>query len=72
MKAIVVDEIHCKGCRLCITNCHKDVYEMSLVRNARGYLMPRPVRIEDCNICLTCEMICPDMAITVKGDEDEE
>jgi NAD-dependent dihydropyrimidine dehydrogenase PreA subunit len=45
---------------------------MSVVRNARGYLMPRPVRIEDCNICLTCEMICPDMAITVKGDEDEE
>jgi 2-oxoglutarate ferredoxin oxidoreductase subunit delta len=72
LKAIVIDEIYCKGCRLCITNCHKDVYEMSSVRNAKGYLMPKPARIDDCNLCLMCEMICPDMAITVKGDKDEE
>jgi 2-oxoglutarate ferredoxin oxidoreductase subunit delta len=62
---IQVDQECCKGCQLCIAVCPKEVYELSRVRNAKGYLVPAPVRPEDCVGCRLCEMTCPDMAITV-------
>jgi 2-oxoglutarate ferredoxin oxidoreductase subunit delta len=52
--------------------CPKNVYELSRVRNAKGYLVPAPVRPEDCVGCLLCEMTCPDMAITVTICKEKE
>jgi 2-oxoglutarate ferredoxin oxidoreductase subunit delta len=63
--SIVIDQGFCKGCQLCISVCQKDVWELSSVRNAKGYLVPVPSRAEDCVGCLMCEMTCPDMCITV-------
>jgi 2-oxoglutarate ferredoxin oxidoreductase subunit delta len=62
---IIIDNKYCKGCKLCIEVCPKSVYELSDLRNAKGYLMPAAAREKDCVGCLLCEMTCPDMAITV-------
>lgn len=57
---------------MCIDQCPKDVLEVSTNRNSKGYLIPFPAKREDCTGCLLCEMICPDMAITVEGSEVEK
>jgi len=62
---VQVDPTFCKGCQLCIEVCPKKVYELSEARNAKGYLVPSPVRLAECVGCQLCEMVCPDMAITV-------
>ncbi len=72
VQEIVVDRNVCKGCRLCIDLCSQDVLEVSQNRSAKGYLMPVAARIDDCIACMMCEMICPDLAITVEGIEDEK
>ena len=71
-KRIVIDSNACKGCRLCIDQCPKNVLEISPERSSKGYLMPVATRIEDCISCLVCDMICPDLAITIEGVEDEK
>lgn len=72
MRQIVIDEKYCKGCYLCISECTKEVLAVSDTRNAKGYLIPEANKLEDCIGCLRCEMICPDMAITVEGLDDEK
>ena len=72
MKRIIIDETYCKGCKLCIDQCPKKVFENSSTRNPKGYLIPEVARAEDCIACRLCEMLCPDMAITVEVDEDEK
>ncbi len=71
IQEIIIDRNACKGCHLCIDQCSKEVLEMSQNRNANGYLMPTVARIDDCSACMMCEMICPDLAITVKGVQNE-
>jgi len=66
---IVIDPVACKGCHLCIDQCPKNVYAVSEDRNAKGYLLPTAARLEDCIACLLCEMICPDLAITVEVED---
>ncbi len=72
IQGIVIDTNACKGCHLCIDQCPQDVLEVSRNRNAKGYLMPAVNGIEDCIACMLCEMICPDLAITVEVKEDEK
>jgi len=72
LKKIIVDETYCKGCHLCISQCRKAVLAVSCIRNAKGYLIPEAREPENCSGCLQCEMICPDMAIIVEGQNDEE
>ncbi|CEP67013.1 4Fe-4S binding domain [Moorella glycerini] len=62
---INIDPNLCKGCKLCIANCHRDVFEMSTERGKLGYLMPMALHLENCTACLLCELTCPDMAIEV-------
>jgi len=62
---IRIDQVFCKGCRLCLEVCPRGVYEAGTERNAKGYLAPAAARPEDCIGCLLCEMTCPDLAITV-------
>lgn len=68
---IIIDEVFCKGCRLCIAVCPKGVYQLSETRNAKGYLVPSAINEEDCVGCLLCEMTCPDMALTVRVTGEE-
>ncbi len=72
VKNIIVDHNVCKGCHLCIDQCPNDVLEVSMNRNAKGYIMPVAVKTDDCIVCLLCEMICPDLAIIVEELENEK
>lgn len=69
---IIIDETYCKGCKLCIDQCPKKVFENSSKRNQKGYLVPMVSNAENCIACRLCEIICPDMAITVEVVEDEK
>jgi len=56
----------CKGCGICVALCPKQVLEL----DAEG--KSTPVRLEDCICCRMCELRCPDLAITVVIEEENE
>ncbi len=66
LKEISVNQNWCKGCRICIEFCPKQVLEL----DEKGF--STAVRPEDCIICKLCEMRCPDLAIRVLTEEESE
>ncbi len=54
----------CKGCRVCVDFCPKNVLEL----DNKGKI--KIARIDDCIKCSQCEMRCPDYAIYL-GEKDE-
>ena len=64
--AIYIDEDYCKGCDICIELCPTYVFEKSEDINQLGYYVPVPVRIEDCNACMICDLICPELAVILE------
>ncbi len=69
---IEILEDWCKGCELCIKKCPRDALELSDTLNKRGVYPPRLKEENNCNNCRLCEFICPDFAITVIPDEEDE
>ena len=62
---IVVTDLYCKGCRLCIEECPQGVLDLSNDRiNSKGY-HPAELIAEGCTGCGICAIICPEAAITV-------
>lgn len=62
---IVVNELYCKGCELCVDACPQDVIGLAAERlNAKGY---HPAEMIDagCTGCGICTIVCPEAAITV-------
>ena len=60
----------CKGCRLCVAFCPKDVLAMTEDRlNARGVPYAECVRPDECTGCRSCTTICPDAAIELFEQE---
>ncbi len=72
VKSIVVSDKLCKGCYLCVWACPWDVFEISEERNWRGVKKPVAVRLDQCRRCRLCEFYCPDFAIQVIIDDEEE
>lgn len=66
MVKIYVNEEYCKGCEYCVALCPFKVLEMSKELGPRGYFPVQVVKLEACNVCRVCEMICPDFAIAVE------
>ena len=66
---IEIDRRYCKGCMLCKYICPCDVFEPGKTRSDLDYLMPEPVRIENCRVCGLCQSTCPDMVLTVFAKE---
>jgi len=69
-------EIHilsgrCKGCGFCIEFCPRKVLEVSGEFNEKGFFPPVAKSPEQCVNCRLCELICPDMAIYIVGEEPE-
>ena len=67
-------EIHiiadrCKGCGFCIEFCPNDVLIESKNFNKKGYHPPEAKDPDNCICCRLCELICPDFAIFVLGEE---
>jgi 2-oxoglutarate ferredoxin oxidoreductase subunit delta len=62
--SVKVNEDWCKGCRICVEFCPKQVFEMESLKAV--------VRDESaCILCYQCEMLCPDFAIEVNEVEDK-
>jgi 2-oxoglutarate ferredoxin oxidoreductase subunit delta len=62
---IVVDEMHCKGCELCVQACPQDVMSLDMARlTPRGY-HPVHLHAEGCTGCAICAVVCPDASLTV-------
>ncbi len=62
---IVVNELYCKGCGLCVDACPQGVIGLAAERlNAKGY-HPAELIKEGCTGCGICAIICPEAAITV-------
>ena len=57
--SIMVDDVLCKACGICVDLCPKSVYDMD--QDGK----PVVTRLDDCNGCLFCEWHCPDFAIRV-------
>jgi 2-oxoglutarate ferredoxin oxidoreductase subunit delta len=59
----------CKGCNICIERCPVDALEESDHLNRKGIRPPQLKKDNKCNYCRLCELICPDLAITVIPEE---
>ena len=69
---IVVDDLYCKGCSLCIEACPQDVLQLDLGRlTPKGY-HPAKMIEEICTGCGICAVVCPDAAITVYREKSEK
>jgi len=68
--AVHIFQEWCKGCRICVVFCPKQVLEMGSDQKAHV------VREEDCIRCFLCARRCPDLAISViecdKNHEEED
>jgi 2-oxoglutarate ferredoxin oxidoreductase subunit delta len=69
---IVVNEDWCKGCNICIERCPVNALEESDKLNRRGVRPPQLKKENECNNCRLCELICPDLAITVTPEEKKK
>jgi 2-oxoglutarate ferredoxin oxidoreductase subunit delta len=62
---IIIDEERCKGCKLCIPVCPKNLITISQRLNSKGYHPAEQVKEGECTACGLCYLICPDVAIEV-------
>ena len=69
---IEIKEDWCKGCNICIDRCPLDALEESDHLNKRGVRPPQLKKDNECNNCRLCELICPDLAITVIAEKDKK
>ena len=62
---IEVNDLFCKGCELCVTECPPKVLELDKTRlTPKGY-HPAHIFKDGCTGCAICALVCPDAAITV-------
>jgi len=68
---IYIDEDFCKGCNICVKLCNLNVFDNSPKINNKGFYVPIPVRIQDCNGCQICELSCPELSLILIEEEYE-
>ena len=66
---LTINEELCKGCKLCIEFCPKDVLELSEEYNKRGAPYSRVIDINKCIGCQTCTLVCPEACIALYEEE---
>ncbi|MEJ2545630.1 MAG: 4Fe-4S binding protein [Calditrichaceae bacterium] len=60
---VIINESWCKGCKICVEVCPKNVLEMDGI-------IAKVVDMESCTGCMLCEQLCPDFAIIVDTKEE--
>ena len=69
---ITINPDFCKGCMLCVEVCPREVFEESKDKvNKKGYKIAEVIQPEKCIECRKCEMICPDFAINVEEEKED-
>ena len=66
LKEHCINHEWCKGCGICVAFCPKNVLELDACEKAVA------VRCQDCIACRLCELRCPDLAITVKTEDEQD
>ena len=72
MTHIEINHAWCKGCQICVEVCPRDVLVLAAEVSDKGF---RPIvveKIENCTGCIMCELMCPDLAITVEKVEESK
>ena len=69
---VVIDKERCKGCDLCVVACPVQVLALAGEVNGKGYNYSQMVRPDDCIVCASCEIVCPDSCIAVYRQKFEE
>jgi len=62
--SIVVNELYCKGCELCVSACPQHVIGLADHLTHKGY-HPAHLLRDGCTGCDICAIVCPEAAITV-------
>ena len=62
---LVVNEVWCKGCRICVDLCPSKVLDMVEAPERWEGTIVKVTNIDACNGCSICEVECPDFAISV-------
>lgn len=62
MKKLCIQRTWCKGCRICVTFCPKEVLDID------GEDKAYAKNLENCIYCGLCELRCPDLAIEVREE----
>lgn len=71
MAKIKLNQNWCKGCGLCIEVCPKNVYDREASVSAKGFRAITIKNPDACNQCRLCELLCPDIAITIETKNKE-
>ena len=67
---IKIDPERCKGCKLCIWSCPKDVLKVLKKSNNNGYFPVQQVNKENCTGCGYCHTICPEGIVEIYKEKD--
>ena len=70
MPSVVVDIEYCKGCGLCIDFCPQEIMQLNMESiTQKGYHPAHCVDQSRCTGCLSCALMCPDVAITIRRSD---
>ena len=64
---IHIDKELCKGCKICVKLCPKEVLALSSHTNKKGYNYIEAVHPENCVACKSCERGCPDFVFYIEA-----
>ena len=65
MAKIIIETNKCKGCKLCVAFCPKELISMGERLNRRGVFPAVFKDSGECTGCCVCAQMCPDVVIEV-------
>ena len=75
MSKVHIIQDSCKGvddCGICSFVCPKNLFETCTQMNAAGYYPPEIKDESECTRCQNCMLCCPDFAIVVENDPEQD